>query len=147
MSNLTGRNYLFSSFAHFWLPTVQDVLHADWHDAWHFPQPPFFAVALKFALLIVLICFILVSSIRFMYLRISNNAVIIFNNNHTRILYHIIIFFSTFSPKTTNIFFLFYHILVSDKKFLIPSINAISIFSWFVEKNQIAKKGGKNYDK
>lgn len=51
-------NYLLLSLAHFWLPTVHDVLHADWHEAWHLPHPPFLAVALKSALLIVLICFI-----------------------------------------------------------------------------------------
>ena len=51
-------NYLLFSLAHFWLPTVHDVLHADWHEAWHLPHPPFLAVALKSALLIVLICFI-----------------------------------------------------------------------------------------
>jgi hypothetical protein len=28
----------FSSFAHFWLATVQDVLHADWQLAWHSPH-------------------------------------------------------------------------------------------------------------
>lgn len=50
--------YLLSSFAHFWFPTVHDVLQADWHEAWHLPHPPFFAVALRLALLIVLICFI-----------------------------------------------------------------------------------------
>lgn len=28
----------FSSLAHFWLATVQEVLHADWQLAWHSPQ-------------------------------------------------------------------------------------------------------------
>jgi hypothetical protein len=27
-------------FAQAWFPTVQDVLQADWQDAWHSPQPP-----------------------------------------------------------------------------------------------------------
>lgn len=26
-------------FSHFWLATVQDVLQADWQEAWHSPQP------------------------------------------------------------------------------------------------------------
>ena len=34
-------NYLLFSLAHFWLPTVHDVLQADWHEAWHLPHPPF----------------------------------------------------------------------------------------------------------
>jgi len=25
--------------AHFWFATVHEVLHADWQDAWHSPQP------------------------------------------------------------------------------------------------------------
>ena len=55
-------NYLSSSsLAHFWFPTVQDVLHADWQDAWHLPQPPFFADSLKFALFNVWICFMISS--------------------------------------------------------------------------------------
>lgn len=33
------QSYLFSFFAHFWFATVQDVLHADWQEAWHSPQP------------------------------------------------------------------------------------------------------------
>ena len=30
-----------------WLPTVQEVLQADWQDAWHSPQPPEFLVSCK----------------------------------------------------------------------------------------------------
>ena len=37
--------------------TVQDVLHADWHDVWHSPHPPCFIVSFNTRLLIVLICF------------------------------------------------------------------------------------------
>ena len=29
-------------FSQDWFPTVQEVLHADWQDVWHSPQPPFF---------------------------------------------------------------------------------------------------------
>ena len=46
-----------------WFPTVQDVLHADWQDVWHSPQPPFFTVFCKFFVFNVLICFIYVSSL------------------------------------------------------------------------------------
>jgi len=43
-------NQLF--FAHFWFPTVHDVLHADWHDAWQFPHPPFKFIPEPFTILI-----------------------------------------------------------------------------------------------
>ena len=49
-----------SCFSHFWLATVQDVLHALWHEAWHLPQPPDAAVFLRLAALMVLTCFILI---------------------------------------------------------------------------------------
>ena len=45
-----------------WLPTVQDVLHADWQDVWHSPHPPFFTVFCNVLFVRVLICFILSSS-------------------------------------------------------------------------------------
>jgi hypothetical protein len=48
-------------FSHFWLATVQEVLQADWQDAWHSPQPPFAALCLRFGLFSVLTCFISVS--------------------------------------------------------------------------------------
>lgn len=82
-------NYLLFSLAHFWLPTVHDVLHADWHEAWHLPHPPFLAVALKSALLIVLICFI------------TNPPFIIYTN--IKIISYLKKI-TTFSLKTTNIF-------------------------------------------
>ena len=47
-------NYWFSQL---WLPTVQDVLQADWQDVWHSPQPPFFIVSFKLRVLNDLICF------------------------------------------------------------------------------------------
>ena len=37
---------------------MQEVLQADWQEAWHSPQPPFAADFFRFALLSVLICFI-----------------------------------------------------------------------------------------
>ena len=45
-------------FSQTWLPTVQEVLQADWQDAWHSPQPPFFRDACMVGLLTVLMCFI-----------------------------------------------------------------------------------------
>jgi hypothetical protein len=42
--------------SHSWFATVQEVLHADWQEAWHSPQP-FAAVSLSAPLLIVFICF------------------------------------------------------------------------------------------
>ena len=32
----------YLQFSQVWFPTVQDVLHADWHDVWHSPHPLFF---------------------------------------------------------------------------------------------------------
>lgn len=45
------------SFSQTWLPTVHDVLHADWHDAAHSPQPPAVTVFWAEAAMTVLICF------------------------------------------------------------------------------------------
>jgi len=42
------------------LATVQEVLHADWQEAWHSPQPPLLALSFKLALFKVLICFIFI---------------------------------------------------------------------------------------
>ena len=42
---------------HFWLATVQDVLHALWQDAWHSPQPVAMP-ALMQGFCIVVMCFI-----------------------------------------------------------------------------------------
>jgi hypothetical protein len=39
--------------SHTWLPTVQEVLQADWQEAWHSPQPPFFSEACREGLLTV----------------------------------------------------------------------------------------------
>ena len=46
-------------FSHFWLATVQEVLQADWQDAWHSPQPPLAADCFKLALFNVLMCFMI----------------------------------------------------------------------------------------
>ena len=48
-------DYLADS--HFWFATVQEVLHADWQELWHLPQPPFTAEAFRLALLMVVMCF------------------------------------------------------------------------------------------
>ena len=45
-----------------WLPTVQEVLHADWQEAGHSPQPPALKVLLSIALFTVVICFFIVHS-------------------------------------------------------------------------------------
>jgi hypothetical protein len=56
------KTYL-SAFSHFWLETVQEVLHADWQEAWHSPQPPLAALSFRFASFNVLICFTLSASV------------------------------------------------------------------------------------
>ena len=53
------KSYLCSQL---WFPTVQDVLHADWQDVWHSPQPPFFTVFCKLFVFKVLMCFMAHSS-------------------------------------------------------------------------------------
>lgn len=53
-------SYLLLS--HVWFPTVQEVLHADWHDVWHSPHPPFFSVFCNGFVFNVLMCFIFVFS-------------------------------------------------------------------------------------
>lgn len=45
-----------------WLPTVQEVLQADWQEAGHSPQPPVRRVLLSIALLTVLICFLITTT-------------------------------------------------------------------------------------
>ena len=51
-------DYLTSlSFKQTWLPTVQDVLHADWQEVWHSPHPDFSALVFIPALFRVLMCF------------------------------------------------------------------------------------------
>ena len=53
---------IFSSpayFSHFWFATVQEVLQADWQEAWHSPQPPVLRLSFKQFFAMVLICFIL----------------------------------------------------------------------------------------
>ena len=41
-------NYLLLSQV--WLPTVQDVLQADWQDVWHSPHPPLHIVGVLYCL-------------------------------------------------------------------------------------------------
>jgi hypothetical protein len=56
-----GANYLLSLaflFSHGWFATPHDVLHADWQEVWHSPQPPFFVLSLRSRVLIVFILFI-----------------------------------------------------------------------------------------
>lgn len=46
----------YFSFSQLWFPTVHEVLHADWQDVWHSPQPPFFMDSLRSLVVKVLIC-------------------------------------------------------------------------------------------
>jgi len=55
-------NYLRFVFSHSWFATVQDVLHADWQDVWHSPQP-FPAVFFNVGFAIVLMFFMYGSSL------------------------------------------------------------------------------------
>jgi hypothetical protein len=51
--------YLRFVFSHSWFATVQDVLHADWQDVWHSPQPLpaiFFNVGFAIVLMFFIIC-------------------------------------------------------------------------------------------
>jgi hypothetical protein len=57
VSRAAGKKPL-TYFSHFWLATVQEVLQADWQEAWHSPQPPFAALCLRFGLFSVFTCFI-----------------------------------------------------------------------------------------
>lgn len=45
-------------FSHAWFATPQEVLHADWQEVWHSPQP-LFAVFVRLRVSIVLILFII----------------------------------------------------------------------------------------
>jgi len=36
--------FAFYLFSQAWFATVHDVLHADWQDVWHSPQPPVLTV-------------------------------------------------------------------------------------------------------
>lgn len=46
----------FTYLAHTWLPTVQEVLHADWQDTLHWPQPPVLELSCSLGAAIVKIC-------------------------------------------------------------------------------------------
>ena len=59
--------YEYYLFSQLWLPTVQDVLHADWHEVWHSPQPPLTTVLFKVLLVKVLILFMSFASYIFIY--------------------------------------------------------------------------------
>jgi hypothetical protein len=44
---------IFQFFWQTWLPTVQEVLQADWQEFLHSPQPPVFTVVANFPVTIV----------------------------------------------------------------------------------------------
>ena len=55
-------------FSHFWFAIPQEVLHADWQDVWHSPQPSLRTLSFMSFVLIVLILFIILSPCRnFLY--------------------------------------------------------------------------------
>ena len=54
-------NYL-RHFSQGWFATPQDVLHADWQEVWHSPQPPSFVLLTISLVSIVLIRFIVMIS-------------------------------------------------------------------------------------
>ena len=60
VSLISLRHYLW--FSQDWFPTVQDVLHADWQDVWHSPQPPFFMDSFRVLVVNVFTLFIVLSS-------------------------------------------------------------------------------------
>ena len=49
------------AFSQGWFATPQEVLHADWQEVWHSPQPPFLIVLCNFLVFKVFTCFILKS--------------------------------------------------------------------------------------
>lgn len=69
VSGVNQKNYLFA-FSQLWLPTVQEVLHADWQEVWHSPHPPFFMDSFKVLLFKVFTCFISLASYAYNSLRL-----------------------------------------------------------------------------
>lgn len=55
---ILNQSYL-PSLLHLWFATVQEVLQADWQDAWHSPQPELLFVFMQ-GFWIVLMCFIFI---------------------------------------------------------------------------------------
>ena len=60
-NDMSARYYLLA-FSQLWLPTVQEVLHADWQEVWHSPHPPFFMDSFKVLLFKVFTCFMILAS-------------------------------------------------------------------------------------
>lgn len=52
-----GQVQFYFACSHFWFATVQEVLHADWQEVWHSPQPPCAAVCFRVAEVRVDTCF------------------------------------------------------------------------------------------
>ena len=73
--------YLFG-FSQLWLPTVQDVLHADWQEVWHSPQPPFFMDSFRVLLFKVFTCFICFAS--YAVLTIRQNYTIVYADSQVK---------------------------------------------------------------
>jgi hypothetical protein len=48
----------------------QLVLQADWQEVWHSPHPPFFALSQRLRVFMVLMCFMVTSSVNFFIIRL-----------------------------------------------------------------------------
>jgi hypothetical protein len=62
----SGTIYFLSAvflFSHGWFATPHDVLQADWQEVWHSPQPPFFVLSFMSLVSIVLILFMIITSL------------------------------------------------------------------------------------
>ena len=98
----------FCLLSHCWLAIPQLVLHADWQDVWHSPQPPFFAEEQRFFVSIVLIRFIICTSCEFVRLIISR-----FLRQVNIFIYKYFISANTCSEKQLNM----YNRLILGKRF------------------------------
>ena len=65
-SQVESKTDYFAAFSHFWFATPQEVLHADWQEVWHSPQPPFcllfsrlrvFRVTILFIVTLLNVCY------------------------------------------------------------------------------------------
>ena len=74
-------NYLLSLLSlvlsHCWFAIPQLVLQADWQEVWHSPQPPFFALSQRLRVSIVLMCFMMDTSIKILRFIISQNRQVV----------------------------------------------------------------------
>jgi len=57
-------NLPYFLFSQVWFATVQEVLQADWQEAWHSPQPPLQALSFADAFTRLFTCFIFSLSLK-----------------------------------------------------------------------------------